>query len=46
MADDDNVVLRLVEFPVGLIGNIVRFEDTSALQIERVRKTLGMGLEV
>jgi len=46
MRHDDDVVFRLVELPVGLVGNIVRFEDTPALKIERIGKVLGLGLQV
>jgi len=46
MADHDDIVPGFVQVAVGLIDNIVGFEDTPALKIERVGKVLGVDLQV
>lgn len=46
MGNNDNIVSLFVQFAIGLKGNIIRFEDTPALQIERIGKVLGMRLQV
>ena len=46
MRDNDDVVFRLVQMSVAFIDNIIGFEDTPALKIERIGKVLGLGLQV
>jgi hypothetical protein len=46
MGHHDDVVLLLAERPVGLVNDVVGFEDTPTFEVERIGEVLGPGLKV